>query len=402
MIGDRSPSVASNHSQPAGEVEPQESKSKAKEEAGHGADSEAADDSPANEPGHPSKTEDAPRIIHQAELREPTIKADAAPVEETSGSSSPLLSIPSNLSELKPPTEVLFNKSKDKAEDEAGDETDEGKSEAEDNPRHIRRVMFGLPQSTQAPSLSSDGTFALPALRFKLRPQLYFSKPHVVFDARSIISAEIPRERFVLRRRHVPDQGSLKTMAVYVDGACESSNFGKLQTISPPPIGDMTNPGGVAQVYLRTEKAGCCFIFGPGDPGTKTFALERKGPDGELHKRTKTRAQLRAALAALHYRAWYNEGWEEVVLITSSTYLVKSGTDILPKWWARDWVTSGNHDVKNRDLWKEISCVMGDYAQHGCKVSFWWVSEDSNRDALEKAEAAVAEPDGDGFVKLVG
>ncbi|KAK7609006.1 hypothetical protein JOL62DRAFT_624340, partial [Phyllosticta paracitricarpa] len=239
-----------------------------------------------------------------------------------------------------------------KASDEADKAVDDGAaknpdydSESDDNPRRIhRQVPQGLSQREQEDLCLSSDTFAWKVTLFALPSELCTSNPLDIFDGRSCDSAERSTKRFVLRRRHVPALGSLGFMAIFIDGACESSNFRKVETIYCRAIGDMTNPGGLAKVYVRSEVGGCCFIFEP-VVWNRNFALEREGIDGERYKRIETRAQLRAALATLHYRAWYVEGREKVVLITSPKCVVEHAATSLQTWWDRGWVNRDNFRI---------------------------------------------------------
>lgn len=316
---------------------------------------------------------------------EPTTPAG----EDTGVQSSPLWSVISNLSNLNLDNEDHDNEhdndtSSSSDEDDTSQALDASTSLHPDN---------GLPRLLESASLNETLKTCI-ATEFVATPSSLV--PERVFEARNVDLPNGSVERFTLRDRHVPALGPAKTIAIYISGEAECSNFQQVGKIARP-VGDMTRPGNVAKVYVRREKGGCAFIFKPGQAGTKSLALERKGPDGKTHKRTETRAELRAALAALHYKDWHSEGWKRVVLITSCKYVADHATTSLPRWWKRDWLTKNDHPIKNQDLWKELSRVICDFEKHGCEVCFWRVPEDKNVDASEAAKDAVADPEGEGF-----
>lgn len=84
--------------------------------------------------------------------------------------------------------------------------------------------------------------------------------------------------------------GHLKTMAIFTDDACADN--------------------GAPAVDGRVPRGGFAFIFKPGDVGVVLGALERRGLEGAEHPHASNRAGLRAAIAALRFRAWHVEDWE--------------------------------------------------------------------------------------------
>ncbi|KAJ9151752.1 hypothetical protein NKR23_g2940 [Pleurostoma richardsiae] len=193
--------------------------------------------------------------------------------------------------------------------------------------------------------------------------------PDHFFAPRYIATANVPMERFCIRRRHVPDVCGLKTMAIFTDGACLSN-------------------GSTA----ATPRGGCAFVFKPGPAGTVSFALENRGPDGVDYAHTNNRAELRAVIGALSFRVWWGEGWEHLVVITDSEYVANYATGWMRTWAERGWHTAAGRPVKNRDLWEKLSERMGLLAQSGCEVSFWTVPRRFNtladRAAKDAAENA--------------
>ncbi|KAI1503128.1 ribonuclease H-like protein [Biscogniauxia marginata] len=177
-------------------------------------------------------------------------------------------------------------------------------------------------------------------------------------------------ERFCIHRRFVPQVSGLKTMLIYIDGAC--SNNG-----SPD----------------KMPHGGCAFVFND-TGGRRLFSLEKKGADDQPHVHTSNRAELRAVIEALHFRDWWGEGWQRVIIATDSEYVDKGATEWLRTWAGRGWRTSGGKKVANRDLWIALSEALRTYAESGCEVSFWMVPRNSNKadaDAKAAAEIAISE-----------
>jgi ribonuclease HI len=139
-----------------------------------------------------------------------------------------------------------------------------------------------------------------------------------------------------------------------------------------------------------TEDAqgGWAFIIKPGPDGVVSGVLEQKGPDGQLYAATSNRAELRGAIAALEFRAWWGEGWERIVIATDSEYVAYGATAWLRSWASRNWRTSGGSPVANRDLWEKLSERMGACAEGGCETSFWRVPRAWNTEADQAAKAA--------------
>jgi ribonuclease HI len=124
--------------------------------------------------------------------------------------------------------------------------------------------------------------------------------------------------------------------------------------------------------------------------------LEQKGPDGELHRATSNRAELRAVIAALEFRQWWGEGFERIVIATDSEYVAYGVTAWLKTWAARGWRTSRGSRVQNQDLWERLSERMGSFAEGGCEVSFWRVPRAWNAEADQAAKVAAE----DGGIKV--
>lgn len=192
--------------------------------------------------------------------------------------------------------------------------------------------------------------------------------PASMFAPRNINTSTPGRNvpRIVLRRRYVPRLGGLKTMLMFTDGSCLGNG-------------------------AANARAGWAFIFEPGLTGRVSGALEQKGPDDKLHDATSNRAELRAVIAALEFRAWWGEGWERIVIATDSEYVVSGATTWLRSWAARDWRTSGGSRARNRDLWERLSKRMGLSAEGGCEISFWRIPRAWNTEADQAARTAAEE-----------
>ena len=171
-------------------------------------------------------------------------------------------------------------------------------------------------------------------------------------------------------------------------------------------------------------------LVGTGTPdggggGVVSFRLERRGPGGAEAEHTSNRAKLRAAIAALQFRAWGREGWRRVVVLTDLAYVAEGATRLLlPAWAARGWRVKkgrargggggrgGGGRIANRDLWEELQGAVDALRGEGCEVSFWLVRGrdvgglgDYMSDAKEAARDAARQcpaVDTEEFTKLYG
>ncbi|KAK4230170.1 putative rnase h domain protein [Podospora fimiseda] len=222
------------------------------------------------------------------------------------------------------------------------------------SPANVQRVQAAMGHGTNGVWV---GTVFTPTNADASTASMFAPRLINAMDSRLIL------ERFVLRRRHVPSIGSLKTMLMFTDGSCLANG--------------MADP-----------RAGWAFIFRTGSKGMVSGVLEQKGPDGELHIATSNRAELRAVIAALEFRSWWGEGWERIVIATDSEYVVNGATSWLRAWAARGWRTLGGSPVKNRDLWERLSERMRMCAEGGSEVSFWRIPRGWNSDADQAAKKA--------------
>ncbi|KAI2620400.1 ribonuclease H-like domain-containing protein [Hypoxylon sp. NC1633] len=203
--------------------------------------------------------------------------------------------------------------------------------------------------------------------------------PAFTFASRLAHSVRIVGRRFMIRRRFVPQLTVLKTMMVYTDGAC-------------------LNNGSVANI----PRGGCSIVFSDSPSGTVSFPLEKEGPDGKIYAHTSNRAELRAVIAALGFRAWHGEGWERIVIVTDSEYVCKGATKWLRDWARRGWHTASHKKPANLDLWVALSEVMGTLAMNGCEVSFWMVPRELNTLADIAAKAAAEKEGNEVYAEIQG
>jgi hypothetical protein len=81
--------------------------------------------------------------------------------------------------------------------------------------------------------------------------------------------------------------------------------------------------------------AGCAVIIVSVDQeGVKSlrFPLEQNGPTGLRHNLGQKTAELRALVAALELKDWSTEGWEKVIIATSSTFIYRKITQSMGVW----------------------------------------------------------------------
>ncbi|KAJ7659976.1 ribonuclease H-like domain-containing protein [Mycena rosella] len=215
---------------------------------------------------------------------------------------------------------------------------------------------------THAKSVMGDGNNGVwTGTRFEAPAH---TAPDFVFPVRVINNiSSLPLERFCIRRRFVPAISHLKTMMICTDGACASNG-------------------------LASPRAGFAFVFNLSPGGNNSSALEHNGPGGQVYTHTSNRAELRAVIAALKFRAWWGEGWERVVIVTDSEYVSEGATIRMRNWACRGWRTAAGSPAANRDLWEALSDILGEYASSGCEISFWRVPRKWNTLADAAAKAA--------------
>lgn len=157
----------------------------------------------------------------------------------------------------------------------------------------------------------------------------------------------------------------------------------------------------------RNAKAGCAIVYRdstllPPVAGYARFRLEKKGPTGEMHPQTASRAELRAVIAALRFRDWVGEGFTSLVLATHSDYVVEGITNKIQTWIRNDWKTNGSAAAKHRDLWQ---CLLGEierWDELKLEVHFWLIRRAMNLEADRQAQKAATEVGLDNFMDVCG
>jgi ribonuclease HI len=174
---------------------------------------------------------------------------------------------------------------------------------------------------------------------------------------------------------------------IYTDGAC----FGNGQ---------------------QNPKAGCGFVFRPSTlptpmgenspDGTVSFRLETQGPTGEPQLQTSNRAELRAVIGVLQFRAWWGEGWKRIVIATDSEYVVNGATGWVRGWERNGWVTAKKQPVKNRDFWELLLKEVREFAENDATVLFWRIPRELNKSADEAAKKGANMKEQTHFGKIHG
>ncbi|KAL2686895.1 hypothetical protein Neosp_004438 [[Neocosmospora] mangrovei] len=154
-----------------------------------------------------------------------------------------------------------------------------------------------------------------------------------------------------------------------------------------------------------SPRAGWAFVFKPNTPDGTHMAsgrLEHYGPWGDYYEQTSNRAELRAVLAALRFRAWFGEGFTKLVIATDSEYVSKGATEWLRGWIRNGWRTSNRGDVKNRDLWEALLGEFDRLEEFGLTVEFWKIPRLLNIEADRAANRAAMEEDRDDYGDVFG
>ncbi|KAK0648492.1 hypothetical protein B0T16DRAFT_294559, partial [Cercophora newfieldiana] len=86
---------------------------------------------------------------------------------------------------------------------------------------------------------------------------------------------------------------------------------------------------------------------------------------------TTNRAKLRAAVDALRFCDWKDEGFNMVVIGTDSTYVVDGATSQLEGWVSNGWTTIDGGDVKDKDLWGLLLGEVDTWLEQGVLIEFW-------------------------------
>ncbi|KAL2863215.1 ribonuclease H-like domain-containing protein [Aspergillus lucknowensis] len=214
-----------------------------------------------------------------------------------------------------------------------------------------------------------------PVIPGKYKPPRDGDSPQTLFPAGWSTESSPPVLRFI----HASDP---KQFLIFTDGACLNNG--------------QANP-----------RAGCSFVFRPSteDPrvvGHTDFRLENKGPTGEMHQQTSNRAELRAVISALRFRAWSGEGCSTLIIATDSEYVVEGATSWIRGWLRRDWKTSTGAIVKNRDLWEALLDAIKEHDRWRMDVKFWRIPREWNTEADRYARLAAARDETEEYENVIG
>ncbi|CAD6964948.1 unnamed protein product [Tilletia controversa] len=112
---------------------------------------------------------------------------------------------------------------------------------------------------------------------------------------------------------------------------------------------------------------------------------------------TTKRAAIRAALAALEYADWFEEGFDQVVIGVAHDWLVRGICADIWQWRQDGWVVKGaagaelgvdeGERVPDRDLWELLDETVRTYEAIDCNVRFWRVNKADLGTAKELAVA---------------
>ncbi|KAI0456511.1 ribonuclease H-like domain-containing protein [Xylaria acuta] len=138
-------------------------------------------------------------------------------------------------------------------------------------------------------------------------------------------------------------------------------------------------------------KAGWAFVHGPGFGGQPAIAsgrLENAGPFGDHSIQTSNRAELRAVIAALRFRAWDGEGFKNIVIATDSEYVAVGATAWARTWVRNGWQKNGSGEVGNKDMWEVLLGEVERWHDCGVSIQFWRIPRAWNTVADAAAKKA--------------
>lgn len=146
---------------------------------------------------------------------------------------------------------------------------------------------------------------------------------------------------------------------------------------------DGTRLDNASTATAGTPCAGCGIVFGPIE---YDYPVRLTLPGQE---QTSNRAELYAAIAALHQEPWWKEGFDNIVLATDSLYLVQGISEWIHTWQENGWKLSDGSNVRNRDLWEALVAKLRDLEKVGTLAQFWWIPRNWNEADKYAKEAAV-------------
>jgi ribonuclease HI len=261
-------------------------------------------------------------------------------------------------------------------EDEDGEWDNEGEEDDDEADEEADTMLLIATQNASMTRAQlqyrDDGTLIVPDIRPFVPPTPTVT-PQQLFPLQQRPDRQYPR--FVHQSNH-------RDLLIYTDGAC-------LNNGQPDPA------------------AGWGFVFRASEPdrpemGRVSGRLEDHGPSGEPHPQTSNRAELRAVIAVLQFRAWFGEGWTRLVIATDSEYVTKGATEWVRTWGRNGWVTSNNTAVKNRDLWEELLGEAIGFRERGMEICFWRIPRACNEEADRLAKAGAREERHREFYAVIG
>ncbi|EFQ24892.1 hypothetical protein CGRA01v4_06859 [Colletotrichum graminicola] len=172
--------------------------------------------------------------------------------------------------------------------------------------------------------------------------------PEELFPGINIALQSILSKRFINRYND-------SEFLIYTDGACSDNG-------------------------AADARGGCAFVFKPNG---------LNGQSGS-YRHTSNRAELRAVIAALRFRAWHDEGFRSVVIATDSSYVVDGATSWTRNWARNDCRLSTGDLVKNRDLWEALLLDVEELRDCGVSVRFWKIPRQQNTLADREAKRAAS------------
>lgn len=156
------------------------------------------------------------------------------------------------------------------------------------------------------------------------------------------------------------------------------------------PAPARTAPAPIQDGVWRLWADGAC----SGNPGPGGYGIVVQGPDGETtdsrgyRNTTNNRMEMRGAIAALQFVP----PGAQAILHTDSRYVVDAITKKWVEGWKRrGWRKADGGEVKNVDLWEELSEAM-----EGKRVRFQWVeghAGDVNNERCDKLAVAATRGD---------
>ncbi|RPA83462.1 hypothetical protein BJ508DRAFT_375010 [Ascobolus immersus RN42] len=194
------------------------------------------------------------------------------------------------------------------------------------------------------------------------------NKPTDIFHA-ALNRSDDPAIRFISKK----DKGQ---MLIFVNGACE----------------DIGRPLSESGITTSSAQGGCGIVL-TSSAWSEPFSLPLE-QDGTPH--TDCRAEVRAALAAIGLKDWVSEGFDNVIVGTTSKYLydgverlggyVKNGGKIRAK-------NGKKTEIKNKDVWFALAAKMRELEAKGVMVQFWLVPKEVNEAEPLAREAVHMESD---------